>query len=481
MTEHQRRIEEKIEGTRRSFPEIARTLPESSLLHRVYKHRQQACTTKGALLFEGCSGGVVDRMRDLTPALVITVTADDRLRVEGTSTAAEKIEMSLGSPLARDILRDVNARRMPRELFDQLVHKDIVMLAGQVVMRVVDMRGTGEGKPEVHKVLLRPHQNDIVRGFAEVNSTPYNDIDELIEQEAAIVHALNPTLALNEDAFHVLEYFYRYSSPRFASLHVPFDTSNGYAENRLMQSIQQARSRLQTIAAEPFMGVDTRRQLAKTKGTAGSAAIIRSTSLILPDITRYRIWRTIRYEETIHDTLQHYYSINFLVVLDTPLLVGNGNSSKEDIEQQPQHMLRFEVLFRMSPIRMDTAEAGFQYRFPLYSVAAVDAYIQQLRWTFSAESTGRRKCITDISNPNALVNTNLGSASSTTNASAGENGAVKDEATLSQQSTTQPAASAKKKIGGAANGNDSHGGGSGGAKKRSTENSSGSKPSKKQL
>lgn len=414
-------------------------------------------------------------MRDITPALVITVTADSRLRVEGTSTAAERIEMSLASPLARDILRDVNARRMPRELFDQLVHKDIVMLAGQVVMGVVDMRGMGEGRPEVHKVLLRPHQNDIVRGFCEASSAPHDDVDGLIEYEAAIVHALHPTLALDEGAFDVLEHFYRYSSPRFTSLHAPSDASSGYAENRLMQSVRQARVRLQTVAAEPFMGVDTRRQLAKSRGTAGSAAIIHSTSLILPDITRYRIWRTIRYEETTSAMLQHHYSINFLVVPDASALPGGGSSSKEDSEQQPQRTLRFEVLLRMSPIRMDTAEGGFEHRFPLYSVAAVDAYIQQLRWTFSAESTGRRKCITDVSNPNALVNTNLGPASSNANASASESGTVKEEVASSQQSTTQPAPSAKKRIGETVGGSDSRSG----AKRRSGESGSGGKPSKK--
>lgn len=386
----------------------------------------------------GLSGAAIDRMGDVSPDLVLTLTPHDTLRLEGTLTGTSKFEFPVNSQISRTLIDNVNQRHLSKELFEAICksggketddHK-YRMLEGQFVMGVVDLRGssinlsTGSPiKPKVCKVLLRPDQDLLVEHYMasklahltkRSKQLHEHNLNDRLLVESLLVKELHPVLALDSDAFTILNCFQPHRiSPESEIASPPMNYGNitQLAHTRsLFTTIKNYRNAQKAVLNEPFMGVDTRRAWAKAKGHVASIQIIKSTSLVLPDVQRYRIWRTIRYEEQISLEVTHHYSINFLIIEEdsspAATMTNVKTSTDGNLEDRPVQPIRFhfEVLFRMSPTRMDTAQDGYQHRFTLPSPSAVESCIQQLRWTFTAEGNGRRKCVTDVSNPSALSN-----------------------------------------------------------------------------
>ena len=302
--------------------------------------------------FLGLSGAAVDRMSDITPNLVLTLTPNDTLRLEGTLTTTAKFEFPITSLISKTLIEDVNQRRLSRELFDVICRsgggKDAddhkyKMIEGQFVMGVVDLRHCNVGtptdspsKPEVHKVLLRPDQDLLVDHFmsskhvhmSKKSHLSGQHIDDRLLVESLMLKELHPVLALEEDAFDILQCFQpHHLNPNSKLATTPQIPTNDTAQlshaHSFFNAIKNHKNTQHAISNEPFMGVDTRRAWAKTRGQLASIHIIKSTSLILPNVQRYRIWRTIRYEEPITSEVMHYYSINFLVIEDAPSSPSN--------------------------------------------------------------------------------------------------------------------------------------------------------------
>ena len=120
-------------------------------------------------------------------------------------------------------------------------------------------------------------------------------------------------------------------------------------------------------------------------------------------------------EEPINPEVVHYYSINFLVIEETPaapsttatMTTAEAKTAGSSGGMEERAINRGSTLkssFRMSPTKMDTAQDGYQYRIRTALPLGRRIVLQQLRWTFAAEGNGRRRCITDVSNPSALSN-----------------------------------------------------------------------------
>lgn len=427
-----------------NLPLIASKLPSVSLSRRVIQHNaltlfpsRSTAQDSERRSFMGLSGAAVDRMGDISPDLVITLTSHDTLRLEGTLTSSSRFEFPLSSQISRTLIDNVNQHHLSKELFETICksggketddHK-YRMIEGQFVMGLVDLRegaiDTSSGsptKPRVHKVLLRPDQDLLVEHYMASKLTHLtkksrqlqeHNIDDRLLVESLLVKELHPILALEPEAFTILNCFQSHGISSESVLTRPpvhYSSTTQLSHTRsFFTAIKNYRSTQKLALNEPFMGVDTRRAWAKAKGQLASIQIIKSTSLILPDVQRYKIWRTIRYEEQVNPEVTNYYSINFLIIEETPSTTTTTTDTKTTTSSivdssMPSTKYHFEVLFRMSPVRMDTAQDGYQHRFSLPSPSAVESYIQQLRWTFTAEGNGRRKCVTDISNPSALSN-----------------------------------------------------------------------------
>ena len=153
---HSNRIRTRVIQIRHSLPLLASKLPGMPLSKRVIQHnaatllhpRTNTADDSNGNPFLGLSGAAIDRMSDITPDLVLTITPNDTLRLEGTLTSTSKFEFPTSSLLSRTLIDNINQRRLSKELFEVICRcggKDTEdpkyrMIEGQFVMGVVDLR-----------------------------------------------------------------------------------------------------------------------------------------------------------------------------------------------------------------------------------------------------------------------------------------------------------------------------------------------------
>src|ERR1700722_13494109 len=112
-------INDRITKIHHNLPFLASKLPGMPLSKRVIQHKvatsfhPRSNTTRDHKneSFLGLSGAAVDRMSDLTPNLVLTLTPNDTLRLEGTLTATTKFEFPTTSLISKALIDNVNQRR----------------------------------------------------------------------------------------------------------------------------------------------------------------------------------------------------------------------------------------------------------------------------------------------------------------------------------------------------------------------------------
>ena len=283
--------------------------------------------------------------------------------------------------------------------------------------------------PEMHKVFLRPSWCAMVGPI--LNSVESEDaLERKLQFEESLLLNLNRTVITDPNPTNslILEHAL-YDRDKFAvhapkllefaeeSTNVIHRPKNGVVKKRShklqstslplnklkrIAALEDIRQRKQAGACEAFLGIDQRRNLARSIRPGAVTNPIPTTIMNNP---LQRVWRTVRFEVGV-------------LGAGAGVLGGNGTmstSSAHTINNQKQFyscnvllnnnndaMGGFEVILRRGEV-VDTAQGrfGFTLRFRLPTMQSVETYLASLKHLFGLEDT-RRKLTVDVANPSVI-------------------------------------------------------------------------------